>query len=269
MEAVRAIPLKTEAELAFMRKAGALAYETLAYALSLATPGAVTDDLDRKVREFILDHGARPATLGYKGYPKSTCISVNEVICHGIPGPWRLAAGDIVCIDVTVILDGFHGDSAATIPVGQVTPQAAELMRVTLEACRRGIDAVRPDAHLGDVGHAIQVYAEGHGYSVVRNFVGHGIGRKFHEPPQVRHFGQAGSGPRLRPNMTFTVEPMINAGDWRSEVLDDGWTAVTADGSLSAQYEHTVAVAEHGVTILTLPEGVDEWRPPGGARIPA
>ncbi len=267
VEAVRAIPLKTAAELAGMRRAGALGYDTLAYALSLVAPGVVTETLDAKVRDYIVSHGATPATLGYKGYPKSTCISVNEVICHGIPGARRLAEGDIVCIDVTVILDGFHGDTAATVPVGRVSAAATQLMAATLEACRRGITAVRPEGRLGDVGYAIQQYVEGRGFSVVRNFVGHGIGRKFHEPPQVRHFGQSGSGPRLRPGMIFTIEPMVNAGDWRSEVLADGWTAVTTDGSLSAQYEHTIAVTERGVAILTLPEGVEEWRPPGGAKV--
>lgn len=268
VEAVRAIPLKTAAEMAGMRRAGALAYDTLAYALSLAVPGAVTEVLDAKVRAYILDHGATPATLGYKGYPKSTCISVNEVICHGIPGAWRLTAGDIVCIDVTVILDGFHGDTAATVPVGRASAEANKLMAVTLEGCRRGIAAIRPEGRLGDVGYAIQTYVEAQGFSVVRNFVGHGIGRNFHESPQVRHFGQAGNGPRLRPGMIFTVEPMVNAGDWRSEVLADGWTAVTTDGSLSAQYEHTIAVTETGVAILTLPEGIEGWRPPGGVEVP-
>src|SRR3990172_7239939 len=166
VEAVRAIPLKTRAELAGMRRAGALAYDTLAYALSLVAPGVATEVVDAKVREYIRDQGATPATLGYKGYPKSTCISVNEVICHGIPGAWRLAAGDIVCIDVTVILDGFHGDTAATVPVDRVPAEATELMAVTLEACRRGIAVIRPEGRLGDVGHAIQQYVEGRGYSV-------------------------------------------------------------------------------------------------------
>jgi methionyl aminopeptidase len=219
------------------------------------------------VASFIADHGARAAPLNYKGFPKSTCISVNEVICHGIPGAWRLNAGDIVCIDVTVILDGYYGDTAATVAVGDVAPPARALMRATLEAARLGIQAVRPNARLGDVGHAIQTYAEGKGYSVVRSFVGHGIGRQFHEPPQVRHYGAAGTGPRLLPRMTFTVEPMINAGDWRADVLADGWTAVTVDGSLSAQYEHTVAVTETGVELLTVPGGTgNAWVPPGGYR---
>jgi methionyl aminopeptidase len=269
LEMPRAIPVKTAAELDGMRRAGALAYDTLSFALSLAEPGVVTERLDDQVRQYIVDHGAVPATLGYKGYPKSTCISVNEVICHGIPGPWRLSAGDIVCIDVTVILDGFHGDTAATVPVGEVGAAAAELIAVTGEACRLGVAAVAPDARLGDVGHAIQTFVEGRGYSVVRNFVGHGIGRKFHEPPQVRHFGRAGTGPRLRPGMVFTVEPMVNAGDWRCEVRSDGWTAVTLDGSLSAQFEHTVAVTTTGAELLTVPAGAKGWHTPGGARPPA
>lgn len=267
-DALKAIPLKSDEELKAMGRAGALAADTLAYSLSLVAPGAVTDDIDGRVETFIRDHGAIPAPLNYQGFPRSTCISVNNVICHGIPGAWRLNAGDIVCIDVTVILEGFHGDTAATVPVGAVRPPATALMRATLEACRVGIEAVAPGGRLGDVGHAIQQYVEARGYSVVRNFVGHGIGRAFHEAPQVRHFGRAGTGPKVRPGMTFTVEPMVNAGDWRAEVLADRWTAVTVDGSLSAQYEHTVAVTPDGVRLLTVGAGhPGTWEPPGGVRI--
>jgi methionyl aminopeptidase len=192
VDAVRAIPIKSAEEIEAMARAGALAHDTLAYALSLAQPGAVTGEIDAKVERFMRDHRARPATLGYKGYPKSTCISVNEVICHGIPGPWRLRAGDSVCIDVTVILDGFYGDTAATVPVGDAKEAATDLMRVTLEACRLGISAVRPDGRLGDVGAAIQTHVESHGCSVVRNFVGHGIGRSVTtaSPGLVRGCGQ-------------------------------------------------------------------------------
>ena len=270
VDAVRAIPIKSADEIEGMRRAGALAHDTLVYALSLAQPGTVTSEIDTKVERFMRDHNARPATLGYKGYPKSTCISVNEVICHGIPGAWRLRSGDIVCIDVTVILEGFYGDTAATVPVGEVKADAANLMRVTLEACRLGIGAIRPDGRLGDVGAAIQDHVEAQGCSVVRNFVGHGIGRRFHEPPQVRHYGKKGTGPRLRPGMTFTVEPMVNAGAWQSEILDDGWTAVTVDGSLSAQYEHTIEVTAEGARILTKPAtATADWYPPGGVELPA
>ena len=195
--------------------------------------------------------GARAATLGYKGYPKSCCVSINEVICHGIPGERVLARGDVVNVDVTSVLDGYYGDASNMYLVGEVSEEARKLVDVTRECLWRGIEVVRPGARVGDIGHAIQTHAEGHGYSVVRDFVGHGVGLRFHEPPQVPHFGDPGTGPELRPGMVFTIEPMINAGGAEGEILDDGWTAVTRDRSLSAQWEHTVAVTEDGVEVLT------------------
>lgn len=247
------VRIKNAKELDMMRAAGKLGAETLQYALSLVEPGATTGEIDRKVEKFIRSHGAIPAPLNYKGFPKSICTSINEVVCHGIPGNRKLKEGDIIGVDVTVILDGFHGDTASTVPVGEVAPSARRLMDVTLEAQRRGIGAVRPGARLGDVGHAIQAYAEAHGFSVVRDFVGHGIGRGFHEDPQVKHYGEPGKGLRITEGLCFTIEPMINEGTYDVRVLSDGWTAVTADGKLSAQYEHTVACVGGGFEILTMP----------------
>ncbi len=258
--------LKSKEQIEGMRIAGALAFKTLEYAISLATPGTVSEDLDAKVATFIRDHKALAATLNYKGFPKSTCLSPNDVICHGIAGKWRLNEGDILGIDVTVILNGFYGDTCATVAVGEVSPRARALMQTTLETLRRGIYVVHPDARLGDIGDAIQRCAEPLGYGVVRDFVGHGVGTKFHEEPQVPHFGRAGEGRRLKPGMTFTIEPMINEGSYE-QVTDpvDGWTARTIDGKLSAQYEHTIAVTDDGFRILTLPEGVEgRWVAPGG-----
>ncbi len=268
---------KSRSEIEKMRDAGKLAAETLAYAIGLVKPGVTTGYIDNKVDSFIRKHNAVPAPLGYgetrnrPAFPKSICTSVNEVICHGIPGKRELKEGDIICIDVTVILDGFHGDNATTVPVGNVGDEARALMRGTLESLRRGIEAARNGAKLLDVGRAIQTYAESLGYGVVEDFVGHGLGRKFHEEPQVPHVAEsrgAGGGrtpnPTLKPGMTFTIEPMINAGTWRSEPLPDGWTAITADRSLSAQYEHTILVVEKGPPeILTQMPGTKSWAPAG------
>ncbi len=244
-----------------MRKAGRLAAETLDHITPHVRPGLTTGELDRLCHEFITSHGAVPAPLNYRGFPKSICTSVNHVVCHGIPGDKRLIEGDIVNIDVTVILDGWHGDTSRMFPVGKIGVKAQKLMDVTYEAMMRGIAVVRPGTTLGDIGHAIQSHAEANRFSVVRDFCGHGIGRIFHAAPSVLHYGTQGTGTALREGMFFTIEPMINAGKYQVKVLEDGWTAVTRDRSLSAQFEHTVAVTAEGHEIFTLsPVGLH--RPP-------
>ncbi len=246
-----------------MRRAGHLAALTLDYITPFVRPGVSTGALDRLIDTFIRDHGGIPATLGYRGYPKSCCISVNHVVNHGIPSDDKiLRPGDILNIDVTVILDGWYGDTSRMFYVGdpgKVPVKGRRLVEVTFEAMWAGIHAVRPGATLGDVGCAIQRVAERNRFAVVREFVGHGIGREFHQPPEVRHFGRAGEGLVLQPGMIFTIEPMINAGGAAVKVLKDGWTAVTRDRSLSAQFEHTVGVTEEGVEIFTLsPAGYEK-----------
>lgn len=263
------IRIKSSAELDGMRAAGRLAARCLETVLSEVAPGVTTRHLDDVVVAFAREHGARSATLGYRGYPASVCTSINEVICHGIPDARRvLQEGDTIGVDVTLIVDGFHGDNAATVPVGEVPSPIARLLRDTLTSLRLGIEAARPGAHLGDVGAAIQEHAEGRGWSVVRDFVGHGIGRSFHEEPQVAHVGRRGRGVRLRPGMTFTIEPMINEGTWRCHVLEDEWTAVTDDGKVSAQFEHTIAIGPEGPEILTVQNETGEWEPPGRCKLP-
>ena len=234
-----------------MRAAGRLAAETLDMITPHVRPGITTAELDRLCHDFIVARGAVPATLGYRGYRHSCCTSINHVVCHGIPGERRLEEGDVLNIDVTVILDGWHGDTSRMYAAGTPPVRAARLMDVTYESLMRGVAAVRPGATLGDVGHAIQTYVEGHRFSVVRDFCGHGIGRRFHEAPNVLHFGRPGEGPVLRAGMFFTVEPMVNAGRPEVKVLDDGWTAVTRDRSLSAQFEHMVGVTEDGCEVFT------------------
>lgn len=234
-----------------MRTAGRLAAETLAAVGPLIAPGITTREIDEFVHRDTIRLGCIPAPLNYKGFPKSCCTSVNEVICHGIPSERVLRAGDIINVDVTHIYEGFHGDTSATFFVGAVSNEARHVTEVARKSLELGIAQVRPGARLGDIGAAIQEFAEGQGCSVVRAFVGHGIGRRFHEDPQVSHVGQWGRGPRLKPGMTFTIEPMINVGTYDVRVLDDDWTAVTADGSLSAQFEHTVLVTLTGVEVLT------------------
>jgi methionyl aminopeptidase len=222
-------------------------------------PGVTTGTLDKLCHDFIVEHGAIPAPLNYRGFPKSICTSINHVVCHGIPGDRRLVAGDVVNIDVTVILNGWHGDSSRMYAAGQPSTKARNLMDITYQALMKGVAAVKPGATLGDVGHVIQVFVEGHRFSVVRDFCGHGIGRRFHEPPNVLHFGRPGDGPVLKPGMFFTIEPMVNAGRPEVKVLDDGWTAVTRDRSLSAQFEHMIGVTETGYEIFTLsPAGLDK-----------
>jgi len=260
----KSVQIKNEANLVAMRRAGHVASECLAWILQQVEPGVTTLDIDDLQMQFVRERGVKPAPLGYKGFPRSICTSVNEVICHGIPSrKLTLRSGDIIGIDVTLIVEGFHGDTAATVAVGEVDEEAAGLLRATLEAQRRGVEAVRPDARIGDVGHAIQSVVEPQGFSVVRDFVGHGIGRGFHEEPQVPHYGRSGRGLRLRPGMTFTIEPMINAGVPDVEILDDGWTAVTGDRRLSAQYEHTIEVTAQGVRVLTVQNDDGTWEPPG------
>lgn len=256
--------IKSSEELEGMRRAGRLASQCLDEITHAVKPGMSTQELDDMVVAFAQKHNARSATLGYRGYPKHLCTSINEEICHGIPSTKRiLKEGDIVGIDVTLILDGFYGDNAATIPVGEISVEDQRLLWVTIESLRRAIAAVKAGKRLGDVGHAIQSYSEGLGFGVVRDFVGHGIGRRFHEEPQVPHVGKMRTGLRLRPGMTFTIEPMINAGTWRMRVLDDQWTAVTVDGKKSAQFEHTLAVTEEGAELLTVQNGTGDWEPPG------
>ncbi len=244
-----------------MRRAGRLAAECLDYITPSVKPGVTTEHLDKLCHDFIVENGALPAPLDYRGFPKSICTSINHVVCHGIPGDKKLAKGDILNIDVTVKLDGWHGDSSRMFPVGKVGVKATKLMDATFEAMWEGIRAVRPGATLGDIGHAIQSHAEGKRYAVVRDFCGHGLGQIFHDAPNVMHFGEAGEGETLREGMFFTIEPMINTGTYEVKILDDGWTAVTKDRSLSAQFEHSIGVTADGCEVFTLSlKGLD--RPP-------
>jgi methionyl aminopeptidase len=235
-----------------MRKAGRLTADALDLVGDLVQPGVTTQAIDRFVFDFARDHGAFPATLNYRGYRYSCCTSINHVVCHGQPNDKPLAEGDIVNIDFTLLLDGWHGDSSRMYLVGKVPRRAERLVEVTYEALMRGVAAIRPGGHLGDIGDAIQTYAESERCSVVRDFCGHGLGRLFHDEPNVLHYGRRGEGPELKPGMIFTVEPMINLGRPHVKVLADGWTAVTRDRSLSAQFEHSVGVTETGVEIFTL-----------------
>jgi methionyl aminopeptidase len=242
-----------------MRKAGQLAAETLDALVPLVQPGVTTAALDDFVREFNLDHGAVPATLGYRGYTHSCCISINHVVCHGIPSDKTLKDGDIVNIDVTPLLDGWHGDSSRMYLVGDVPLKAKRLVEVTYECLMIGIERARPGARLGDIGAAIQHHAERNRYGVVREFCGHGLGRLFHDAPEVVHAARAGTGPELKPGMFFTIEPMINLGKAGVKLLEDGWTAVTRDRSLSAQFEHSIGITEDGCEVFTAsPEGLDK-----------
>jgi len=253
-----AIVIKTASDIEGMRTAGRLAAEVLDFIGPHVRPGVNTAELDRLCHELIVDgQGATPAPLnyappGYRPFPKSICTSVNHQVCHGIPGDRVLKTGDVVNIDVTVIKDGYHGDTSRMFYVGEPSIAARRLCEITYECMWLGIRQVRPGAFLGDIGHAIQTHAEKHGYSVVREFCGHGIGRKFHEEPQVLHYGKPGTLEKLMPGMMFTVEPMINAGRREIRELADGWTIVTKDHSLSAQWEHTILVTESGYEIMTL-----------------
>jgi methionyl aminopeptidase len=255
------VELKSSEEIAGMREAGRLASELLDYLTPHVRAGITTQEIDQLAHEYMINEQKTiPATLnyappGHTPYPASLCTSVNHVVCHGIPGEKKLKECDIVNIDVTVIKDGYHGDTSRMFCIGKPSIQAKRLVDVTYEAMWRGIRAVRPGAHLGDIGSSIQRYAESNGFSVVREFCGHGIGRKFHEEPQILHYGRPGTGMKLAPGMIFTVEPMINAGRPGIRCLADGWTIVTADHSLSAQWEHTVLVTEDGFEILTQSAG--------------
>jgi methionyl aminopeptidase len=251
---------KTLAELERMHRACSIVVETLAVLAEHSRPGATTKDLDRIAHERIVKAGARPSFLGYRGYPATLCISVNDEVIHGIPGKRVLEAGDIVGLDLGCSVDGFHGDSARTVAVGTVTPEAQRLMRVTEEALHRGIAQCHPGRRVGDIGHAVQQHAEGQGYSVVREFCGHGIGTALHETPDVPNYGPAGRRERLVPGMCLAIEPMVNLGGSEVRVLKDGWTAVTADGSLSAHFELSVAVTVHGPWILSEPYPYVEQR---------
>lgn len=248
------IYLKTDAEIDAMRKAGALAGELLDMIEAYVKPGISTLEINDICHSYTVERGGISAPLNYKGFPKSLCTSINEVVCHGIPSSkTRLKDGDIINIDVTPIVNGYHGDSSRTYFVGNASEKARKLVKVTKECLDLGIAAVKPGARVGDIGAAIQAHAEAHGFSVVRDFVGHGIGKIFHEDPQIFHYGQKGIGQRLEPGMVFTIEPMINEGDYRTRVKKDGWTAVTVDGSLSAQFEHTLGIrSDWTVDILTL-----------------
>jgi methionyl aminopeptidase len=241
-----------------MRKAGELTARCLDLMSALVRPGVATQKLDDFVVEFARDHRAIPAPLNYRGYPRSICTSINHVVCHGIPNDKPLREGDIVNVDVTLILDGWHGDASRMYAVGEINRKAERLLEVTYECLLRGIAAVKAGARTGDIGHAIQTYAESERCSVVRDFCGHGLGQTFHDAPNVLHYGRRGEGIELKAGMFFTIEPMINAGRPHVKILSDGWTAVTRDRSLSAQYEHTVGVTETGCEIFTLsPAGLD------------
>jgi methionyl aminopeptidase len=245
------IRLKKEPDIESLRRAGRLVVQTLDLVESIIRPGLVTEEINTLVHEFTIKNGAIPAPLNYRGFPKSVCVSVNEVICHGIPGERILNDGDIVNVDITSILNGYYADANKTYFVGTPGPDARNIVSIARECLRRGMAAVKPGSTLGDIGWAIQTYAEAQGCSVVREFVGHGVGFGFHEAPQVPHFGQPGAGLTLIPGMVFTVEPMINLGKKELKVLDDNWTAVTKDGSLSAQFEQTILVTPDGFESLT------------------
>jgi methionyl aminopeptidase len=250
------VQLRSPDEIARIRAACAVVREVLDELAAAAVPGVSTAELDALARARTLARGATPAFLGYHGYPASLCVSVNDEVVHGIPSAARvLCEGDVVGLDYGAVLDGWYGDAARTVPVGRVDAAAARLLSAGEEALARAVAAARPGATTGDVGATVQAYVEAQGYSVVRDFVGHGIGRRLHEPPQLPNFGRRGTGVLLRPGMVLALEPMVNAGGAEVEQLDDGWTAVTADGSLSVHFEHTVAVTENGPEILTLRAG--------------
>ena len=243
--------IKTEEQIAGIRRACQLSREILDGLEDIITPGITTETINTWVHEYTIAHGAYPAPLHYNGYPKSVCTSINEVICHGIPEERVLVDGDVLNVDVTCILNGYYGDASRMYLIGDPSSQARELVRVARECMYLGIEQVRPFNRVGDIGYTIEQHARKHGYSVVQDFGGHGVGVEFHEEPFVQHYGEKDSGMVLIPNMVFTIEPMINMGTYKCRVLEDNWTAITADGSLSAQWEHTVRVTENGVEILS------------------
>ncbi len=246
------VPIKSPEQVEGIRRAGRLTAQILDMVGERIRAGITTDEINAWVHEMTVSNGAIPAPLNYRHFPKSVCTSINNVICHGIPDDTRITDGDIINVDVTCILDGYYGDASRMFLIGNVPPNARRLAQVARECMDLGIGEVRPGKTLGDIGHKIQQHAEANGYSVVRAFTGHGIGLKFHEAPEVMHVGKPGRGLVLEPNMVFTIEPMINEGGYDCQILSDGWTAVTADGGLSAQWEHTVCVTEEGVDILTM-----------------
>lgn len=246
-----AIEIKNPREIEAIRTSCQMAAETLLLVGEQIRAGMSTEDINKIVHQDTVRRGAIPSPLNYHGYPKSVCTSINEVVCHGIPSQRVIRDGDIINVDVTSFYQGFHGDTSATFYIGKPSPEAHHVTEVARKCLELGLAQVRDGGRIGDIGAAIQQYAEAQGCSVVRQFVGHGIGRKFHEPPQVAHFGVRGKGDRMRPGMVFTIEPMINSGGWEVEVLDDDWTAVTRDGSLSAQFEHTVVVTRSGCDVLS------------------
>ena len=248
---INKIKIHNEKSFEKMRVAGRLAADCLDYITDFIKPGISTDEINNLCHEFQTNAGAKPAPLNYKGFPKSVCTSINHVVCHGIPGKKILKEGDIINIDVTPILNGWHGDTSRMYYVGKVSLKAQKLVETTYEALMKGIEKVKPGNTLGDIGHAIQEFAEKKKYSIVREFCGHGLGEVFHDSPSILHFGKPGEGDVLQAGMFFTIEPMINIGDSRVKVLSDGWTAVTSDKSLSAQFEHSIGVTENGYEIFT------------------
>ena len=248
------ITIKSTHELKIMQKAGQITKAALLAAGELVAPGVTTRELDEAARRVIEKAGAKPSFLGYGGFPGSACISVNDEVIHGIPGPRKLKEGDIVSVDVGAFIGGFHGDCAATYACGQISDQAKKLIEVTQQSFWEGIKMARKGCRVSDIGHAVQTYVEANGFSVVRDYVGHGVGAKLHEAPEVRNFGPAGHGPRLLPGMTLAVEPMVNVGDWQIRVLPDGWTVKTLDGSLAAHYENTILITEGDAEVLTVTE---------------
>jgi methionyl aminopeptidase len=256
-----AIKLHGAEDFAAMHIAGQVTASVLDALADMVQPGVSTEAIDLFARDAIMAAGAVPANIGYRGYAHASCISINHVVCHGIPGARTLKDGDIVNIDLTSIVDGWHGDSSRMYLVGEVSVKARRLVDVTYECLMRGIEQARPGNRLGDIGHAIQQHAERHRYGVVRDFVGHGVGRVYHDAPDVLHYGRPGTGPELKPGMIFTIEPMINAGRPDVKMLDDGWTAVTRDRSLSAQFEHSIGITETGCEIFTT-SPMGRHRPP-------
>ena len=251
---IEMISLKSPREIEAMRRAGRITAQARALAGSMVAPGVTTKEIDTAVRRFIESKGAKPSFLGYGGFAGSACISINDEVIHGIPGPRKLQEGDIVSIDVGAFFGGFHGDCAATYACGTISDQAKKLIEVTQQSFWEGMKMARQGCRVSDIGHAIQEYVEANGFSVVRDYVGHGVGAKLHEAPEVRNFGPAGHGPRLLPGMTLAGEPMVNVGDWRVKRLSDGWTVKTIDGSLAAHYENSLLITEGDPEILTVTE---------------
>jgi methionyl aminopeptidase len=250
------IEVKSPREIALMRAGGQILADLMDRLREIVKPGISTLEIDEEVEAFIRDRGATPAFKGYRGFPATVCVSINEEVVHGIPSAHRrIKEGDIVGLDLGCIVDGYYADCAFTAPIGDIPPRVQALLDVTRESLEHAIQEIRPGRRLSDVSHAVQRHVEAHGFSVVRAFVGHGIGRRLHEDPQIPNFGEPGRGPQLRPGMVLAVEPMVTMGSWEVRILDDGWTAVTQDGSLAAHFEHTIAVTEQGPEVLTLRPG--------------